>query len=360
MSGPKMLVFSDVHLDAVTMGVPRFAELHETLGEIKSIAFERGCNSAVFNGDWCNPDTPRAWRCAEYAAEFAAGLKHDLGIESYWVNGNHDVVEDGHGTSVLSVLQSIDGVEVVSGPDEFVQDGVPIAFLPFTARAKSYDPERWAKNFEPETRWVFGHLNLIDFVPGSETEEMPRGRDVIWPLDALKARCPKAQLIGGHYHGGTLFGGVHIVGSPGIFTFGEEGNRPRVGVLSLESGEIEWVPLKTPYRFQTLSYPADGTPLEADVARCFVRLKHSKMLTEAEQVAIKERLILDGAAAVKLVLEVGETAAPRARARVVHNVADGDGLARTLAKDWATADQELSTAIEALVETCIGERVASS
>jgi hypothetical protein len=354
-----MLVFSDVHRDAVTMGVPRFDELTETLEEIKTIAFNHGCNSMVFNGDWCDPDSPRTLRCIESAAEFAAGMKRDLGVESYWVNGNHDVVEDGHGTSVLSVLSAIDGVEVVSGPDEFVQDGVSIAFLPFTARAKNYDPEKWAKVFETETRWVFGHLNLIDFVPGSETEEMPRGRDVIWPTKQLANRCPKAKLIGGHYHGGTRFDGVEIIGSPAIFTFGEEGNKPRVGVLSLESGEIEWVPLTKAYQFKTLSYPADGTRLEADVARCFVRLKHSKMLTEGEQVAIKERLILDGAAAVKLVLEVGETAAPRARARVVHNVADGDGLARTLAKDWATADAELSTAIEELVETCIGERAAA-
>lgn len=359
MSGPKMLVFSDVHLDAVTMGVPRYDELSATLEEIKGIAFNHGCNSAVFNGDWCDPDTPRTLRCIERATEFAAGLKRDLGIESYWVNGNHDVVEDGYGTSVLSPLSAIEGVEVVSGPDEFTQDGVSIAFLPYTARAKNYDPEKWAKIFEQEARWVFGHLNLIDFVPGSETEEMPRGRDVIWPTKQLGNRCPQAKLIGGHYHGGTRFDGVEIIGSPGIFTFGEEGNSPRVGVLSLASGEIEWVALKNTYKFKTLSYPADGTPLEADVARCFVRLKHSKMLTEAEQVTIRERLILDGACAVKLVLEVGEAAAPRARPRVEYNVADGDGLARTLAKDWATADQELSTAISALVESCIGERVSS-
>lgn len=359
----RLLVVSDLHLDAVTMGVSRFDELSAVLDTVAAIAKKHECTSLVFNGDLCNPDTPRAYRCITRAGQWAAQLKRELGIESYWVNGNHDVVEDGHGSSTLSPLAAIEGVEVIAEPAEYEQDGAKLAFLPYSSRANAYDPERWAKSFEPDTRLVFGHLNMIDMIPGSETEEMPRGRDVIWPTVVLRDRCRLASLIGGHYHGGCFFDGVHVVGSPGLFTFSEEGHTPRVGVIDLATvgrddsvRSVTWVPIPGMTRFKTIPFDPRMDPDLLDVKRCFVRVRLDMPLTEQEQVHAEDALLKAGALGVKFKLEMGEAAVPKARLRLDMTAADGDAIARELAKSWPTPDRQLSLSIERLVEQTITER----
>lgn len=362
----RMLLFSDLHLDAVTMGVSRFDELLGVLAKIKEIARVEECSSYTFLGDLCNPDGPNAFRCAAALAGWAREMRKDLGAEGYFVNGNHDVVEDGHGTSVLSPLASVDGAEVVDGPSEFAQDGVNIAFLPYPSRAKSYDPTKWAKVFEKNTGLVFGHLNLKDAVPhkrdggddvdeygqvaGTESEEMARGRDVMWPVKQLRARCPNAKLFGGHYHTGVTFGGVHVVGAPALFTFGEQANRPRVGIIDLPSCEHRWVELQ--YRlFKTISF-GELPPALKDA---FVRVKSDQMLTDGQIAEFDRALQKSGVAAHKLVIDVGEHASPKARPTVELTAADGDALARQMADDWATPDPALKAAVRATVEACIKE-----
>lgn len=362
----RMLLFSDLHLDAVTMGVPRFEELLGTLAQVKEIARVNECSSYVFLGDLCNPDSPTAFRCVAAMAEWGREMRKDLGAEGYFVDGNHDVVEDGHGTSVLSPLASVDGAEVVHSPSEYVQDGVNLAFLPYPSRAKSYDPTKWAKVFEKNTGLVFGHLNLKDAVPakreggdevdeygaivGTESEEMARGREVMWPVKNLRARCPGAKLFGGHYHGGVTFGGVHIVGSPALFTFGEQANRPRVGVIDLPSCEHRWVELQ--YRlFRTISFG----DLTAPVKDAFVRVKSQTMLTDGQIAEFDRTLQRSGVLASKLVIDVGEHAAPKARPVLQLTAADGDALALQMADEWATPDPALKAAVRTTVEACIKE-----
>jgi len=63
---------------------------------------------------------------------------------------------------------------------------------------------------------------------------MPRGRDVFWPLDALREVCPDALLVGGHHHRRQIYRGVQVVGAlAGPLVFGEEDLRPGYLVLEL-------------------------------------------------------------------------------------------------------------------------------
>jgi len=76
--------------------------------------------------------------------------------------------------------------------------------------------------------------------PGEEANELQRGRDVAYPVDAIEALTKRlgvpAVLIQGHYHRAqtvTLKGlEIHIPGSLARLTFNEEGHAP--GYLILE------------------------------------------------------------------------------------------------------------------------------
>ena len=73
---------------------------------------------------------------------------------------------------------------------------------------------------------IAGHLNLEGITAGSETTKMPRGREVYWPLDAIRECFPDALVLGGHYHERQLYQGVQIIGSLARLTFGEEDTQP--------------------------------------------------------------------------------------------------------------------------------------
>lgn len=231
----RLLVCSDLHLDATTAGFDRFDDCAEALGHMADIAVNENCDLFLFLGDLCDP-TQRAHRCVEFAAGIALGLSQ-RGVRSRWLVGNHDVIEDGSGTSTLSgmsVLNDVDHFQmdarVVDRPCfEFIGDAGFI-FLPFVPRSHAYDPEAFVYS-TPATSCervvVAAHLNIEGIEPGSETSEMPRGRDVFFPLAACReAYGARALLLNGHYHDGQIYEGIHIPGSLERLTFGEECNVP--------------------------------------------------------------------------------------------------------------------------------------
>lgn len=237
----KILAFSDLHLDASTAGIPRWDDLCMALDEVYEAAVSEQVDLVIFAGDWCDP-TPKASRCVAKAIGLAMRFA-DAGILSRWLIGNHCVQEDGHGSHVMLPLKEMgDGnsYEVRDEPDfEWIND-VMFMWLPYTPRSHAYDPEAEVARMATSAGWngpcvVVGHLNLEGIGPGSETTDMPRGRDVFWPLAALKEYLPDALLVSGHYHKRQTFKGVEIIGSLCRLTFGEEGD-PK-GWLIIEVGE---------------------------------------------------------------------------------------------------------------------------
>jgi DNA repair exonuclease SbcCD nuclease subunit len=230
----KVLITSDWHLDAVTAGVPRYEDLKRALNEVWEAM--GGVDAFLFLGDLCNPGTGRCHRAVAAATKFVEGLDSSM-TPSLWLTGNHDVVEDGHGSHTLMPLASMRERHhvIADAPGRYEVGGLGVLALPFTPRSHAYDPEEVVETASSNASTidvVVGHLNVEGIGPGSETKDMPRGREVFFPYDLLRKRFPKALLLNGHYHEGQVWKkgkakqGVHVPGSLERLTFGEQANAP--------------------------------------------------------------------------------------------------------------------------------------
>lgn len=239
----KIVVASDFHLDHTTHGVPRFWEIVDAFEATVDRAIEEEAAAYVFAGDLCDPDSGACvFRCVD-AVERGATRLADRGIVSIWVAGNHDVIEDGTGCTTLTPMRALadskrygDHVFVAEVPSRVVvANQMNVIALPFTATSYAYDVEERLRELTSATvrerTVVVAHLNVPGVVPGEETTDMPRGREVWLPVDLAKERAK--VVINGHYHRQhRTDSGVWIPGSLARLTFGEEGNRP--GFLVVE------------------------------------------------------------------------------------------------------------------------------
>lgn len=253
-----MLVTSDFHRDAFTAGLARAADVERSARATVELARRKRCDGYVFLGDLADPG-PRALAASALAIELASELAR-AGIWSRWLVGNHDVVEDGSGSSALSPLanaaKSIEvaarsergrfpepsdvGVSVWSCPENEWFGDVLVLALPHPARGFGYDPEQFARGefpspSNPRLVLVFGHLTVPGIEPGSETREMPRGREVRYPVEAIRERWgDRAVMLNGHYHRAyrRAESPVAVPGSLERLTRGEARNEP--GCLILE------------------------------------------------------------------------------------------------------------------------------
>ena len=242
----KIVVTSDWHLDAMTDGVQRSVEIERLVDHSVMVAIEEQASLYIFAGDLCNPDGWNAIRAMAKSIDVAMKLnEHD--IPSVWVAGNHDVLEDGLGTTTLTPLVAADvAMHVFEQPGEIVFSGnirnklnVSIVGLPFTPSSHKYDPETTVRKMSRmklgEPTLVIGHLNLKGISAGSETKELARGREVYWPVDAIKKKWPGCVMIGGHYHYAQEYEDVHIVGSLARLRHDEEDHDPSIMILNLEA-----------------------------------------------------------------------------------------------------------------------------
>lgn len=227
----RFLVTSDWHLDWVTRGLARFEDLARVAVQTAERAIQEQVADYYFLGDLCDPDRNLSvMLCIELVLRLALMLQAH-GIESHWLVGNHDVIEDGSGTSTLTPLRAIEGGHVHLYDRPKLTDAV--LALPFTPLSHAYDPVEWARQVVTRTEplVVLSHLSVDGIVAGEETKEMPRGRSVLLPLEMLKARAAPTLILQGHYHErrvtpeGLAGKDVIIPGSLGSLTFGEERNR---------------------------------------------------------------------------------------------------------------------------------------
>lgn len=249
----KVVCFGDAHGDAVTEGVPRFDEVCAAMDFVGDLAIRECAGLVVFGGDLAESEGPGMLRTLEHAVRLATRLKA-VRIESLWLTGNHDVIEDGHATSNLAPLRDVPGAELVDSP-RLIKVGqdtglspeivgkrlITVACLPFTPRTHDYDPELWVSStdFDLEVKkqakpdLVVGHLMLEGIGPGSETRDMPRGRNVFWPLEAIETYWPSAVLVGHHYHQQQVFRRVHLPGSLVRINRAEASNTPGVLLVTI-------------------------------------------------------------------------------------------------------------------------------
>jgi len=233
-----MLNTSDWHPDKRTMNYPRFDDVAQAVEQTVDVAIAEKVDLYAFNGDLCDPDAgPIVLRCAGLAVRASARLSSH-GIQSVWVAGNHDVFEDGSGLTSLNPLHGMPGiVTVAERPTLFEEFGMNILCLPYSAVSHAYDPEEWARKAlegSPAPKvLVLAHLHVKGIVPGEETREMGRGRELWFPREVFRGKEDRVAMFNGHYHAGGIHDGIVIPGSLARFTFGEESSKPSFLLVEL-------------------------------------------------------------------------------------------------------------------------------
>lgn len=231
----RILVTGDWHGDWYTAGVRRFEDIQNAANATVKAANERDVDHYLFLGDLTDPEPDAFW-----ASQLAIRVANSLKCSSTWLVGNHDIVEDGYGTHTLLPLSvvKVGAVEVVAEPSlkilrhkGAVLGGVALLMFPYTSTARTYDPVVVAETMaakvpEGYSVLIASHLMLEGIGPGSETMDMPRGRDVFLPVEFLQKRLPGCVITNGHYHQAQTFNGVHIPGSLVRLTQNEIGNVP--------------------------------------------------------------------------------------------------------------------------------------
>lgn len=238
----KIVVSSDWHLDAITSGQRRLDDIIPAIEQTIDIAIYQDADFYIMLGDLTDPNNVRSHRAI--AQTLSLPLSDDAPhqtFESVFITGNHDVIEDGSGDHTMLALKRHYTVfdrpyimQVVSGSGKAIN----VVALPFTPSSHSYDPSKFIEDnhvrINPEfPTLVLGHLNIEGITPGSETDDMPRGREVFWPFKAVKKYLPDAIYLNGHYHNPQVYRDIIIPGSLVRLSFGEVTNKPSFLVLEI-------------------------------------------------------------------------------------------------------------------------------
>jgi DNA repair exonuclease SbcCD nuclease subunit len=253
----KVVVASDFHADWTSLGVSRFDEVRAAAMQAVDHAIAIDAGLFLFPGDLADPDTGGAtFRAVGLAIEMALRLVR-AGIPSVWIAGNHDVCEDGSGASTLTPLVDVarhfqciyvaerpavfypcNRIESIQGPE------LAVLCLPFVPASHGVDMteatrELWKGIPEGTPVLVASHLSIPGIVPGTETTELPRGREVTYPL-AETTRA--AHRVSGHYHQRQAFdpgdGGppIYVAGALARLGFGEQDHDPGFIVIDVPNG----------------------------------------------------------------------------------------------------------------------------
>lgn len=250
----KILVTSDWHVDAVTAGVERLPELAEHVSAIEMAIHDQKIDLVLNLGDCWDPGSVLDPRWTRFVYE---SFVH-LGRAAFQVSGNqggliaipgnHDVIDTADPTSTLSGLRVVEphGVTIHEEPSCWGHGDVALLALPYVSRAyektdfyrrcldMSLEAALRASRSRPLV--VLAHLSFDGMHPGSESTDMARGREVMFPVELVEQLSP-AVVLNGHYHQRqTIRRGaldIEIPGAPIRFTFGEAKDGPR-GFLVVE------------------------------------------------------------------------------------------------------------------------------
>jgi DNA repair exonuclease SbcCD nuclease subunit len=237
----KILATGDWHPDVSTVGFSRFHDVSEAVHEVTDRAIEQEVDLFLFLGDLANPDSGSIVIPILELAIWSALRLRSHGVDSLWLAGNHDVIEDGSRNTTLSPLRALGDTKdahiwVVEEPRivrvERRNERLTLPCLPYTSKANNYGPEVTLQSFFPEYddfngMVIASHLMIEGMTVGSETTDMPRGRDVFLPLDFLKNY--DCTIFNGHYHTAGAYSfnraAVYQPGNLERLTFGEEKNQ---------------------------------------------------------------------------------------------------------------------------------------
>ncbi len=227
----RIVASSDWHHDVITMGRRRSVELEASAWLSVQKACVEKCDAYLFAGDLSNPETDRAHAAVAFAVRCALELD-SAGVPSVWLLGNHDFITD-NTTSVLQPLLELSfrvpRVHVVTTRKSIaVQTSCGI--LEVVCRPHEQQRgEDGPRVSEADRRIALGHMAVPGALLGSETYDMPRGRD-----DQFFDPPPDVELkLHGHYHRAQVVNDVHVIGSLMRLNVSEADNQPSFQIYTL-------------------------------------------------------------------------------------------------------------------------------
>ena len=206
----KLLVTSDWHGDSTTCGINRYDDIEAGAYETVEFMQKNACDGYIFLGDLSDPDNVRSHRAVALAVNIARRVSA-LRKPNVWVAGNHDVIEDGYGTTTLSALRHSDPMTNLIEEPCFGCIGVLDTYFvcyPFTARHQAYDAVAFTEEALADYKQhgkgrpvvILSHLNVEGAKTGSEGTTLARGRDHHLPLEQISKAFPDCIVLQGHYH----------------------------------------------------------------------------------------------------------------------------------------------------------------
>lgn len=240
----KIVVCSDLHVDAHTLGIERADDVIERLEDVAEAAED--ADLFIFLGDLLEGHRPdeRIWTLVSRVGN----LLRSIECPKLLVAGNHDVVDRRGHRSALAVFEMLDDTDVSEFPAMFNWPDVDVDVVTLPHVSSAHMPKEFETTqqwIDAECRWflenlndpfiVASHLELeeqIEF-PGSE-RDMPSGqRAPILPrffLDDDRVLI----VVQGHYHSPQDIGKIRIVGSAERLT-ANEAEDDRKGYIVLET-----------------------------------------------------------------------------------------------------------------------------
>lgn len=234
----RFLISGDWHPDVQTIGCSRHDEVAEAVERTVEVAKNKEIDCYVFLGDLCDPDqNGHTMRAIALAVRTATALE-ESGIQNVWISGNHCVSNDGTGATALTPLAALAEkarwIHVAEQPRVIPllssEGAIGLLALPYPALV-SVDERDISERAtllirqSPIKKYVVAaHLMIPSAQRGEETTEMPRGREVSFPLVATESA---AARMNGHYHRRQVTPeGIIIPGSLARLTFSEEDHEP--------------------------------------------------------------------------------------------------------------------------------------
>lgn len=246
-----IVLTSDWHEDWKTSNVPRAEDVCKAALRSVEVARDVGADAYGFCGDLADPDDPlavlRATRLFVEVLYRVSQLPKKPFV--FAIPGNHDVGEDGTGTTTLEPIKGLPHTTMClfDQPAYYPCVGdvvVDLIALPFVPTSHDYDPAEFVRTCREKMpaqsiTLVVGHLSIPGVQPGEEVKDLARGRNVVLPLEEIAKLPGKVVVVNGHYHRAQTYEDkmtgvrVHIPGSLVRLTHGEEEHEPSILVLEV-------------------------------------------------------------------------------------------------------------------------------
>lgn len=297
----KILLFSDLHLHTWKYGSKitpegynsRLIRQYGVLNQIGNYAFDNDIKHVFFLGDLFHTHSQIPTQALSLAHNAFWWFKHKFNLQSYFLVGNHDMM-DREG-KIHSVGWLREYGTVIEKQTTFKIDNQIFHALPYT------EDEEKIKNFLSEIlpgAIVLMHQGVAGIPMGSGFVI-----DEVLSPEMIPEHCKHAFT--GHYHAHKCVNEKFtVIGSPMQHTWGDVGDARGWIIYNTETNEVKQIQQTVASEFRILdlegaSYLAGGLPINVPIQANFIRVINWK----GDRDELRKQLIEAGAEAVEFELD---------------------------------------------------------